>query len=147
MSKNLTRELIADQARIVEAPGIGHNRVRQPECDRTFELPKGLYFATVGLYLGFLAVMWLGLSAPDLAIPMVIFAVFVVAGFGVPAIWTKLNPQTRSRQMTFNQLRQRGIQTLTGHCKAKDAAAQMLILPVIIFCWGVTTITIAALVR
>ena len=146
MSKLLTRDLIAQQARIVDAPGIGHNRP-QPECDRTFELPKSLYLATVGLYLGFLAVMWMGLSAPDLAIPMVIFVAFVTAGFGVPAIWTRLNPQTSARQTTFAQLRQRGIQTLTGHCKAKDAAIQMLILPVIIFCWGVTTITIAALVR
>ena len=140
MSKNYTREVIAQHARIVEAP-------KTHELDRTFELPKGLYAATVGLYLGFLAVMWAGLSAPDLAIPMAIFAVFVIAGFGVPAIWARLNPPTRSRQMTFAQLRRQGISTLTGRCSARDAAVQMLILPVIIFCWGVTTITIAALVR
>ena len=141
MSKLLTRELIAEQAAIVEAPRKRH------EVDRTFELPKGLYAATVALYLGFLAIMATGMSSPGLIIPMAIFTVFIVAGFGIPAIWTKLAPKTASKQMSFAQLRRDGISTLTGRLPAKDAAVQMLILPVIIFCWGVATITIAALVR
>ena len=146
MSKHLTRELVAEQARVVEAPAVAHGTQRH-EVDRTFELPKGLYAATVGLYLGFLAVMAAGLSAPGLIIPMAIFAIFIFAGFGVPAMWTKLGPTNASKQMSFAQLRRDGIQTLTGRLSAKDATIQMLILPVIIFCWGVTTITIAALVR
>ena len=141
MSKHLTRELVAEQAAIVAAPKPRH------EVDRTFELPKGLYAATVALYLGFLAVMATGLSSPGLVIPMVIFTLFVVAGFGVPAIWARLAPAPRSRQMSFAQLRRDGIATLTGRISARDASVQMLILPVIIFCWGVTTVTIAALVR
>ena len=141
MSKHLTRELVAEQARIVEAPKTRH------EVDRSFELPKGLYAATVALYLGFIAVMATGLSAPGLTIPMAIFATFIVAGFGVPAIWTKLAPANASRQMSIAQLRRDGIRTLTGRLSARDAAVQMLILPIIIFCWGVATITIAALVR
>lgn len=141
MSKHLTRELVAEQARIVTAPQKRH------EVDRTFGLPKGLYAATVGLYLGFLAVMAVGFSAPGLVIPMAIFTVFVIAGFGVPAIWTKLAPQTASKQMSFAKLRRDGIATLTGRLPARDASVQMLILPVIIFCWGITTVTIAALVR
>ena len=141
MSKHLTRELVAEQAAIVAAPKPRH------EVDRTFELPKGLYAATVALYLGFLAVMATGLSSPGLVIPMVIFTLFIVAGFGVPAIWARLAPAPRSRQMSFAQLRRDGIATLTGRLSARDASIQMLILPVIIFCWGVTTVTIAALVR
>ncbi|MBY6218262.1 hypothetical protein [Qipengyuania aquimaris] len=141
MSKLLTRELIAEQAAIVEAPRKRH------EVDRTFELPKGLYAATVALYLGFLAIMATGMSSPGLIIPMAIFTVFIVAGFGIPAIWTRLAPQSASKQMSFAQLRRDGISTLTGRLPAKDAAVQMLILPVIIFCWGIATITIAALVR
>ena len=141
MSKLLTRELIAEQAAIVEAPKKRH------EVDRTFELPKGLYAATVALYLGFLAVMATGMSSPGLIIPMAIFTVFIVAGFGIPAIWTRLAPQSASKQMSFAQLRRDGISTLTGRLPAKDAAVQMLILPAIIFCWGIATITIAALVR
>lgn len=141
MSKLLTRELIAEQAAIVEAPRKRH------EVDRTFELPKGLYAATVALYLGFLAIMATGMSSPGLIIPMAIFTVFIVAGFGIPAIWTRLAPKTASKQMSFAQLRRDGISTLTGRLPAKDAAVQMLILPAIIFCWGIATITIAALVR
>ena len=141
MSKLLTRDLIAEQAAIVDAPKARH------ETDRTFELPKGLYMATVALYLGFLAVMATGFSSPGLIIPMAIFALFMVAGFGIPAIWTKLAPNTPSKPMSFARLRREGIQTLTGKLAAKDAAVQMLILPGIVFCWGVSTITIAALVR
>ena len=141
MSKLLTRELIAEQAAIVEAPKKRH------EVDRTFELPKGLYAATVALYLGFLAIMATGMSSPGLIIPMAIFTVFIVAGFGIPAIWTRLAPQSASKQMSFAQLRRDGISTLTGRLPAKDAAVQMLILPAIIFCWGIATITIAAVVR
>ncbi|EDL49012.1 hypothetical protein [Erythrobacter sp. SD-21] len=141
MSKHLTRELVAEQAAIVAAPKPRH------EVDRTFELPKGLYAATVALYLGFLAVMATGLSSPGLIIPMAIFTLFVVAGFGVPAIWARLEPAPRSRPMSFARLRRDGIVTLTGRLTARDASVQMLILPVIIFCWGVTTVTIAALVH
>ena len=141
MSKHFTRELVAEQAAIVEAPRKRH------ETDRTFELPMGLYAATVSLYLGFLAVMATGLSTPGLVIPMVIFTLFIVAGFGVPAIWARLDPPTASRPMSFAKLRRDGIRTLTGRLSATDATVQMLILPVIIFCWGVTTVGIAALVR
>ena len=141
MSKHFIREFVAKQAAIVDAPKQRH------EVDRTFELPKGLYAATVALYLGFLAVMATGLSTPGLIIPMAIFTLFVVAGFGVPAIWARLDPPTASKPISFARLRRDGIQTLTGRLSAKDATVQMLILPVIIFCWGVTTVTIAALVR
>ena len=141
MVRHFTRELVAEQARIVEAPVARH------EVDRTFELPKGLYVATVGLYLGFLAVMATGLPTPGLAIPMAIFAIFIVAAFGVPTIWTRLAPATPKKAMRFDQLKARGIQTHTGLLPARDATVQVLILPVIVFAWGITAVTIAALVR
>ena len=141
MSKHLPREIIAEQAAIVAAPRHRH------EVDRTFELPKALYGATVALYLGFIAVMAAGLSSPGLAIPMAIFAFFVIAGFGVPTIWTRLAPQTVSKPMSWAKLRRDGIGTATGRVGAGGAAVQMLILPVLIFCWGVAMVTVAALVR
>ncbi|WP_421990635.1 hypothetical protein [Qipengyuania sp.] len=140
MSKHFTRELVAQQAAIVESPKVAH------DADRSFELPKGLYFATVGLYLGFLAVMAAGLSTPGLIIPMAIFALFIVAGFGLPLIWTRLAPGHRARNMSWDKLESRGIATHTGRVTARDAAAQVLILPVLIFGWGVASVTIAALV-
>ena len=140
MSKYLTRELVAEQARLVEPPKTGHTP------DRSFELPKGLYAATVGLYLGFLGVMAIGLSTPGLAIPMAIFTIFIIAGFGVPALWTRIGPANPGKQMSWAQLRHNGIATLTGRLEARDAAIQMLILPAIVFCWAVATVTIAAIV-
>ena len=140
MSKHFTRELVAEQAIILDSPQVTH------EVDRSFELPKGLYVATVGLYLGFLAVMAAGLSSPGLIIPMVIFTLFIVAGFGLPAVWTRIAPEHRGRNMSWEKLVRDGIATHTGRVTARDAAVQVLILPVLIFCWGVTTVTIAALV-
>ena len=141
MSKHLTRELVAEQAIIVAAPKPLH------EVDRTFQLPKGLYAATVGLYLGFLVVMAVGFSTPGLIIPMAIFTIIIVAGFGVPAVWTRLSPITDSKQITFSKLQREGISTLTGRLSAKDASVQMLVLPINVFCWGVATVSIATLVR
>ena len=136
MSKNLPRDLIADQAIIHATP------VRRTVVDRTFELPKGLYVATVGLYLGFLAVMATGLATPGLIIPMAIFTIFIVGGFGLPLVWTRLAPESGQRTMRWAELKQRGIATFTGRVTARDAAVQVLILPVLIFCWGVTSVTI-----
>lgn len=140
MSKHLIRELVAEQAFV-------HEEFRKPVVvDRSFEMPKALYAATVALYLGFVGVMALGFSSPGLAIPMAIFVVFIVAGFGVPAIWTRLKPGNSGRQMSLDRLMRRGIATNTGHLAGRDAAVQMLILPVLILAWGVVTVTIAALV-
>ena len=140
MVKHFTRELVAERAIIVETPKVSH------EVDRSFELPKGLYVATVALYLGFLAVMAAGLSSPGLIIPMAIFAFFILAGFGLPAIWTRMQPPHRSRNMSWSGLVSQGIATHTGRVSARDAAVQVLILPVLIFCWGLVAVTIAAFV-
>ncbi|MCA0909324.1 hypothetical protein [Qipengyuania gaetbuli] len=141
MVKHFSRELVAEQARIVDTP------VKHHEVDRTFELPRGLYVATVGLYLGFIAVMAAGLPSSGLAIPMVIFAFFIVAAFGVPTIWTRLSPETRSKALSFGQLKTKGIMTHTGRLPARDAAVQVLILPAIVFTWGLVAVTVASLVR
>lgn len=136
MSKNLPRTLVAEQA-------IIHRELApRTTVDRSFELPKGLYVATVGLYLGFLAVMAAGLSTPGLLIPMAIFTIFIIGGFGLPLVWTRLAPENSQRNLRWSEFTRHGIATLTGRITARDAAVQVLILPVLIFCWGVTTITI-----
>lgn len=144
MSDLLARDVLAANA-------IVHDRLptqeaKPHEVDRTFEMPKALYGATVGLYLGFLAIMAAGMSSPGLIIPMAIFAVFIVAGFGVPTIWTRLNPQTASKPLTMTAFNSRGIMTNTGMLKPRDATIQMLILPVLIVFWGLVCVSIAAIV-
>ena len=141
MVEQLTREKLAEQADIrIEAP-----RVAAP-TDRTFELPTGLYVATVALFMGFITVLSVGFAHPEMIIPFAIFALFIVAGFGVPAIWTRLTPATKSRPKTWARFRQEGIMTAYGRTNARDATVQVLILPSLIFVWGLTTVVIAALV-
>ncbi len=146
MSKQLHDKIAQGEARIVPAPVARPNAPRhQVEVDRNFELPSGLFAATVGLYLGFLAIMFAAFGNPVLAIPMAIFGLFIVAGFGIPAIWTRLRDNT-SLPMTSDRFRLDGIITHTGPCTSRDASVQMLILPVLIVGWGLTVAIIAAVV-
>ncbi len=145
MSERFNDILARSDARIVDGPVAKSAPRHQVDVDRQFELPKALYAATVGLYLTFCAVMWMGLSSPGLAIPMVIFGVFIVGGFGVPAIWTRLKDNP-SEPLSMGEFAQKGIMTYTGHLAARDATVQMLILPTLIVMWALTVLVIAAIV-
>lgn len=139
MSKLIAPELIADKARIVEAPHA------PTIVDRTFELPKALYGGTVACYLGFLAVTAMAFGNPGLIIPMVIFAGIIIVGFAVPGIWTRLKPETKkAHALDLDHFASRGIMTHTGPLKARDAATQVLVLPVLVLLWGLAVVTIAA---
>ena len=140
MSRHLTRELVA------EAAEVRSELLHPVTVDRTFEIPRALYFATAGCYLGFVGIMALGFASPGLVIPMTIFAFFIVAGFGIPAVWTRMQPDNPVGAMAWDRFRRSGIMTLTGRLTAGEAAAQMLVLPILIVLWALTCVTIAALV-
>ncbi|MCM0000846.1 MAG: hypothetical protein NBV68_15820 [Erythrobacter sp.] len=144
---HIVHDLIASgDARIVAQPELEQHPRHQVEADRNFGLPTALYGATVAGYLGFLLVVGSAFANPALAIPMAIFVVFIIAGFGVPAIWTRLAGNTSAPQ-TLGEFEARGIQTATGRLAAKDASIQVLILPVLLVVWGLAVAVIAALVR
>lgn len=155
MSQHVLDKLATGQARIVDAPDAANAANagdapaaaprHQVEVDQNFELPRVLYGATVACYLGFLGLMLASFAAPMLAIPMVIFAGFIIAGFGVPTIWTRLAGNC-TRPLSSGQFRNDGIMTQTGRCAARDAVVQMLILPVLIVGWGIAITIIAAFV-
>lgn len=142
MAQYYTREVLEQQARIVTAPDAPTPAV----VDRSFGLPTGVYATTVGLYMGFLAVMALGMSSPGLIIPIAICTIFIVMLFGTPALWTRMAPEHRARPLAWQQFCNDGIATLTGQVTARDAAVQVLLLPALVFCWGLVVVTIAALV-
>lgn len=144
MSKLVQDHIARGEARIVAQPGIA-NDTAQPQVDRSFGLPKGLYGATVACYLGFLAIMATAFMNPVLLIPMAIFAFFIVAGFGVPAIFTRLKGND-SKPLTKGQFELDGIMTNTGRLRPKDATIQVLILPVLIVAWACAILTIVAIV-
>lgn len=141
----VVHEIIArGDARIVaepEAPVVRH----QVEADRNFGLPSAFYAATVACYLGFLAITGTAFANPELGIPMVIFAVFIIAGFGVPMLWTRLAGNTTTPQ-TLGEFQTHGIMTHTGRLGHRDATIQMLILPVLLVVWGLAVAVIAAIV-
>jgi hypothetical protein len=83
---------------------------------------------------------------PVLAIPLVIFALAIIAGFGVPTLWTRLKDNP-SAAPTMGEFARDGIMTNTGRLSASDAAIQILTLPVLVVVWGVVAFIIAALVR
>jgi hypothetical protein len=140
MSVHFSAEQFQDVANRVAIPNV------RKDVDRTFELPTRLYIATVGLYFAFLAVMAVGFQTREMILPMAIFVIYIVMAFGVPALWARMKPDNDSRALDWVEFSENGIVTMTGPTQAKDATAQVLVLPVLIFFWGAATATIAALV-
>ena len=126
------------------APVEADPAIIRQDVDRTFEMPTMLYGATVALYLGFIAMLGIGLSTPELALPMAIFAIFIVGLFAAPALWLGLGRKPRAK--TFGELAQGGIQTHTGLLQGRDAVIQMMILPTLIVIWAMTVLVIAGVV-
>lgn len=137
MSQHISSEQLTQVAAVFEAP------VRT-RVDRTFGLPSGLYLATAGLYLAFIGLMALLFGNPELAIPLVLFAGFIVFAFGLAGFWTMMKPDNGSAPMTWGQLSARGVETLSGWLTAGEAAGQVLILPVLILFWGLCIAVIMA---
>ena len=140
MSRHLERDTIAKQADIHP-----HLPAKQP-VDRTFEMPRQVYGTAVGLYLGFIATMALCFGNPELILPMALFAFIIVAGFGVPTLWARMAPESRKSALSWGRFQGQGIDTLTGRLTAGEAMGQVLVLPVLIFLWGLAVVTIAAFV-
>lgn len=145
MSKLVQDKIASGQARVVDAPTISNAPRHQVEVDQNFELPSVLFGATVFCYLAFLGLMLGAFAAPMLAIPMVIFAGIIIAGFGVPTIWTRLANNT-TKPLSKGTFQNDGIMTHTGRCSPRDATIQMLILPVLVVLWGGAIAVIAAFV-
>lgn len=144
MVEKVSRETIAQHAELHDAiPATQHQVV----VNRTFELPRALYGLTVGCYFGFLIVTGLAFANPALILPMAVITLLVIAGFGIPAIWTRLAPEAPVKAMGWAKFQRDGIRTVTGHNTAGQATVQVLILPVLILVWGLAVVTIAAIVR
>lgn len=142
---HIVHDLIArGEARVVDQPAVSPVR-HQVEADRNFGLPTTLYGATIACYLGFLMIVGTAFANPVLAIPLAIIVLLIVAFFGVPAIWTRLKGNV-SEPQTMGEFESRGIMTNTGRLSASEASAQVLVLPVLLVCWGIAVAVIAAIV-
>jgi hypothetical protein len=119
--------------------------IRQ-DVNRTFQLPTRLYVATVGFYFAFIAVMAIGFQTREMGLVIAICVIYITMAFGVPSLWARMNPHHESQAVDWASFQRNGIVTMTGHMKAIDASAQVLVLPVLVFFWGAATATLAALV-
>ncbi|MBU2586736.1 MAG: hypothetical protein KJ872_01315 [Alphaproteobacteria bacterium] len=144
MSHIVHDRIARGDARVVEQPA-GANPRHQVEVDRNFGLPSALYIATIACYFGFLVIVGTAFANPVLVIPMAIIVVLIVAAFGVPAVWTRLRDNSSAPQ-TLGEFETRGIMTNTGRLRPRDAAIQVLILPVLLVVWGLAVAVVAAIV-
>lgn len=129
-------ELQAAKATPIAAPVIAP---RYAGPARSFDLPPRLHVATVGTYLVYLAVMAAAFGGGENSIPLVICAIIVAACFLTPALWAKMQGPLAAPAADWDDFAELGIQTATGRLKARDAIAQVMILPVLILIWGLCT--------
>ncbi|MEE4453779.1 hypothetical protein [Novosphingobium resinovorum] len=141
MSRHLTRQQLQGLALVL---ANGTAVPVQTRVDRSFGLPTGLYVATVALYLAFIGVMASVFMNPELAIPMVVFAGFVLMAFGLAGYWTRMQPRNEAAAPRWSRFVAEGIDTLNGRLTANQAAVQVLTLPVLILCWGLAIAAIVA---
>ncbi|QGN54396.1 hypothetical protein [Novosphingobium sp. Gsoil 351] len=142
MTRKFDRTQIADVARIVAHEAAAPRAVAHPA--RTFEMPPRLYALTAAAYLSFVAVLATAFATRELILPIAVIAILIGAGFGVPALWARMRPETKGRAMGWSEFRNRGIMTYTGRMNAADATTQVLVLPTLILLWAVAVATIAA---
>ena len=146
MSEFVTRAKLIQVADVTDAPlavSAPPAAVLQ-SIDRGFELPNGLYGATIALYLAYIGVMTSAFGSPSLNLPLIVIAFVVVSAFAVPALWVRMRPDNAQQSLTFAALKNRGIDTGSGHLDAKSAAVQVLVMPVLILFWGLSIAVIAA---
>jgi hypothetical protein len=138
MSKHIATAQLAELAQIAREPRQ-HTLV-----DRTFGLPTELFALTVAAYVAFLGVMTAAFGEAGLVIPMAICVIYLVMAFGVPALWTQIGPDDGARRLSWSAFRARGVMTNSGPVSAGAAAAQVLILPLVILFWGIAIAVIAS---
>lgn len=111
---------------------------------RSFDLHPALFAATLGGYLAYLGVMGLTFMTSGLVIPFAIFVITIVAAFAVPAMWAWVEGPKIGRMPDWADFMRDGIDTCSGHLSGRSAAAQVLIMPVMLLSWGLIVAVIHA---
>lgn len=130
MTNRLKSEALIRSDEIVEAP------VARACDDQSFELPSGVYVAMAALFAGFIGVLSLALRGGQLALVYAVIFAFIAAFFAVPAIFPAMAP-SRKKALSWADFKSRGIETATGRSSAREATILVLLLPALIFCFGI----------
>ena len=115
--------------------------------DQSFELPSGIYIAMASTFTGFVTALSFAFRGGHMAVVYGVIFAFIAAFFAIPAVFPAMARQSgRSRALSWFDFRNRGIATLTGHASAREATILVLLLPVLVLCFGIAVATIAMLV-
>jgi hypothetical protein len=139
MTSRVQTEVLIARDELVAAPGA-----RACE-DQSFELPSGLYVAMATLFAGFIGVLSLAFRGGHMAVAYGVIFAFIAAFFAVPAAFPAM-ASSRKTALSWSMFRMRGIETATGRTSASAATALVLLLPFLIFCFGMAIAAIAKMV-
>ena len=114
-------------------------------ADQSFELPRGLYVAMAALFAGFVGVLSLAFRGGHMAVVYGVIFAFIAAFFAIPTMFPAMAPDGK-KPLSWAIFRMRGIQTATGRTSAGEATALVLLLPFLIFCFGMAVAAIAMIV-
>ncbi len=109
--------------------------LRRNRGEHVFDLHPALHIGVFAGFFAYLGIMWAAFGEKGLAIPFVIFAVFLAAAFAVPAWWARIAPGEGSAP-SFNDFVAKGLPTGSGHLGAGGATVQVMIMPVMLMVWG-----------
>ena len=139
MSLRQSPETLLANDEIVAAP------LKRSCEDQTFELPAGIYVAMASMFVGFVMVLALAFRGGHMPVVYGVVFAFIGAFFAVPALFPSMAPDSHKALSWFN-FQDRGIMTATGRTSAREASILVLLLPFLIFCFGVAVAVTASLV-
>ena len=139
MTTRVKPEILVARDELVAAP------LERASTDQSFELPKGLYIAMAALFAGFIGVLSLSFRGGHMAVAYGVIFAFIAAFFAIPTLFPAMAPQGKP-SLSWTMFRMRGIQTATGRSTARDATVLVLLLPFLIFCFGMAVAAIAMIV-
>jgi hypothetical protein len=143
MTRRLDHARLLAREEIVVSPTLPS---RTACDDHSFEIPTRLYVAMAGLFFGFVTVLTLAFTG-HMAVSYGVIAAFIAAFFAVPVIFVQTKPEEgRTRALGWSEFLDGGVATATGRCSGKEATVLVLLLPFLIFCFGVAVAAIAVLV-
>jgi hypothetical protein len=139
MTTRVKPEVLIASDEIVAAPAAR-------ACDdQSFELPTGLYIAMAFLFAGFVGVLSLAFRGGHMAVVYGVIFAFIAAFFAIPTMFPGMAPN-RKKALSWAMFRMRGIQTATGRTSAGEATTLVLLLPFLVFCFGMCVAAIAMIV-
>ena len=139
MTTRVKTDILVARDEIVAAPA------HRACTDQSFELPSGLYIAMASLFAGFIGVLSLAFRGGHMAVAYGVIFAFIGAFFAIPAIAPGMASERR-KALSWAMFRMRGIQTATGHSTSGEATVLVLLLPFLIFCFGMAVAAIAMIV-